>query len=627
MLTRFPRMLYCAQRAYPYVGRGLKRARRRGAIVRRGWLILPLAVLALATLSCGQGAERQRQANDEKSDGGGAEVLWKKSLPGEYLWPLAVADGIVYGAMDSKVFALDTDTGETRWQRELGFDSYPCGGPAVGAGKVYVPARNGLRALDAESGDEVWSFEADGMSAPIVGGGLTYAGSEDGYVYAIDSQTGEQRWRFQVADSLVATPALGDGVLYVDGDPYVWALDAATGEERWRFRESEHTESVSPVVGLESVFVADIQYLYVLDTATGGEIWHRDIGGDLEPPPAVADGTLYIATSYDGTFHALDATTGEVRWLLRLDDDRAGHPLIVGDTLYVGGRSLYALDAGSGEELWRFDLETPEGGDGFVVPTVADGTVYATVCLDAAYESGCEEGNSYVYALRDSGRPSTSNKGLKPETPVPSPQPRVAAPPPTTSPRNLNATPPVLIDSPGVWTFSDLGYSDIWLDRNSGMVIDKGRLSRRYADPFHYALPAGASQGWNLQYTLHLHIEIILSDDVNTIDRGFQEFTVWATVGNGAVEMLEFSTVWEGDRLVVECDHQFDCKKTEQRDGDRLKVRLEGWPYANGIGEAGVQPGANSILFAIPYRDLPPRFEAWRIFDDSFIEVTTESPY
>jgi hypothetical protein len=43
-------MLHHAQKAYSHVGRRLKKARRRGIIVRRGWMILPLAAVVAAAI-------------------------------------------------------------------------------------------------------------------------------------------------------------------------------------------------------------------------------------------------------------------------------------------------------------------------------------------------------------------------------------------------------------------------------------------------------------------------------------------------------------------------------------------------------------------------------------------------
>jgi outer membrane protein assembly factor BamB len=57
-------------------------------------------------------------------------------------------------------------------------------------GRVYVGSRDrSLYAVDAETGEKVWQFTADGPiddSSPAVVGGLVYVGSLDHRVYALD---------------------------------------------------------------------------------------------------------------------------------------------------------------------------------------------------------------------------------------------------------------------------------------------------------------------------------------------------------------------------------------------------------------------------------------------------------
>ncbi len=92
--------------------------------------------------------------------------------------------------------------------------------------------------------------------------------------------------------------------------------------------------------------------------------------------PAVSDGTVY-AGDWDGTFYALDQSTGAVRWQTVLGNNAAapwtdGHRDDYGQitssaavatvggrrTVFVGAAgSLYALDASSGAILWRFDVD------------------------------------------------------------------------------------------------------------------------------------------------------------------------------------------------------------------------------------------------------------------------------
>ena len=169
----------------------------------------------------------------------------------------------------------------------------------------------------------------------------------------------------------------------------------------------------------------------------------------------------------------------------------------------------------------------------------------------------------------------------------------------------------------------DLGYSDVWLDRSNGTVVEPGRppISRRYSDPVWYALPPGASQGPDLWYRLHLHFEVIVSDDVDAEDRGHQQFTVWAQTNAATNVMVSFDTVWQGERLVLECEAG-DCPATQKRENDTVTVSAEMW-YRIGVRTAGVAPGVNALRFEIPHETLPPRFQALHVFDDTFIEVTT----
>lgn len=75
-------------------------------------------------------------------------------------------------------------------------------------------------------------------SAPVVVGGLVYATSLDGGVYAVGASDGRLRWRFGVRHGGVdSSPAIVDGALYItSGDHHVYALDAVTGEQRWGSR-------------------------------------------------------------------------------------------------------------------------------------------------------------------------------------------------------------------------------------------------------------------------------------------------------------------------------------------------------------------------------------------------------
>ena len=60
---------------------------------------------------------------------------------------------------------------------------------AVVGDTVYFGARDRLvYALDTETGEEKWNFETEGFveSSPVVADGVVYIGSNDGSVYALE---------------------------------------------------------------------------------------------------------------------------------------------------------------------------------------------------------------------------------------------------------------------------------------------------------------------------------------------------------------------------------------------------------------------------------------------------------
>src|ERR1700679_2914336 len=77
-----------------------------------------------------------------------------------------------------------------------------------------------------------WRVETDGAvhATPAVSGRLVVAGSDDGYVYAIDAVSGSVRWRFHAAVPVDSTAAIEDGTAYVaDRSGTTYAIVVASG--------------------------------------------------------------------------------------------------------------------------------------------------------------------------------------------------------------------------------------------------------------------------------------------------------------------------------------------------------------------------------------------------------------
>jgi outer membrane protein assembly factor BamB len=68
------------------------------------------------------------------------------------------------------------------------------------------------------------------IGSPSVVNGAIYIGSNDGNLYAVDAESGTQKWKFDAKSRVPSTPAVSGGIVYFgtyDGNFY--AVDAASG--------------------------------------------------------------------------------------------------------------------------------------------------------------------------------------------------------------------------------------------------------------------------------------------------------------------------------------------------------------------------------------------------------------
>ena len=101
--------------------------------------------------------------------------------------------------------------------------------------------------------------------------GTLFVGSVDGYVYALDAETGVQHWRFETGRQVVPSPTVADGTVFVgSSDSHVYALDGTTGDPQWRFETGSSVHS-SPTVVSNTVFVGSSDdHVYALDAGIDG---------------------------------------------------------------------------------------------------------------------------------------------------------------------------------------------------------------------------------------------------------------------------------------------------------------------------------------------------------------------
>ncbi len=339
------------------------------------------------------------------------EERWRYRTRTDVLTSPLVSNGLVFvGSADSHVYALDAASGDVRWQ-------YKTGGSVesdlvIVKNTIYVGSRDGyVHALDAAPGSLSWRVsieEFDGFSPQVANGKVyvstrKFADLEEHYVYALDAASGELSWRYGVAEA-VFPPAVSNGMVYfATWGRHVYALDATTGDSRWTYRSDDILNS-APIVGDGHVYVASSEgFILALDALSGKLHWQHDTGYWLTAPYVEIGGVVYARSQDDSveSLDALDGVSGELLWRLQTVTEVSSLSIVDG-VVYAGTRSnaygqvahVFAVDASTGEELWRFET----GEDVWDVPTVVDGVVY--VGSWGRYGSRLYGSpNAYTYAL------------------------------------------------------------------------------------------------------------------------------------------------------------------------------------------------------------------------------------
>ncbi|WP_189828820.1 PQQ-binding-like beta-propeller repeat protein [Streptomyces subrutilus] len=319
-------------------------------------------------------------------------------------WSMAVSDGRIHASDGPSLYALDATDGSERWRLSTdawvyaltaergtvvtatrgggvqGWESSnghklweltgaqtdfetPEAAPVLHDGTVYVWQDARLRAVDARTGRESWSYPVgDAGSCGNVPVRVTPAPDGNVYVSAgtrvlsVDRASGRVRWHFEAPAVFLAAPAFAPGPAVTGGGVYladylgtVYALDAATGKDRWRIATEPRASSDPVLVANGNVHLGAGSALYTLDAVTGTPKWRFAAGGEITGLPAVADGRVHFGSA-DHCLYTLDAAGGQLRWKLATGGEITGAPVAEAGVVYACSkdRCVYALDAAKG---------------------------------------------------------------------------------------------------------------------------------------------------------------------------------------------------------------------------------------------------------------------------------------
>lgn len=211
------------------------------------------------------------------------------------------------------------------------------------------------------------------FATPTVAGDLAFIGACSGFFYALDKDSGQLRWSYNIKRDGIpfefhGDPWIADSLVIVASDGrgtgHIYAFEIATGKMRWKFPVYRGVSTDVVGSGNSVYAVTYNDSLLCIDLQSGRLLWK--IAGESASrnrfsthAPAVANEIVFFANSAK-KLSALNAEIGEVIWTREFDDRISSEIAVHGDRLYLGTveQKAYCLDQKTGDILHQISVES-----------------------------------------------------------------------------------------------------------------------------------------------------------------------------------------------------------------------------------------------------------------------------
>ena len=306
---------------------------------------------------------------------------WKFKTPKPIFSSPVISEGIVYaGGLDSVLYAVETNSGKLKWKFRTGGEirSTVC----LYQQKVFLFSGDGnLYCIDKLTGKLAWKFATKGnvlgdrrydfvdyhQSSAVVANGKVFFGAGDSRAYALDVNDGKLIWVYKTDGIIHATPALyNDRVFIGSFDGNIYALDQTNGDLLWKFKTVGHRYfpdgevQGAPVASDDIVYVGARDYnLYAIDAMEGSARWNKTFPSGWAMAITPRDSVIYVGTSDDRVLVALDAKSGEELWRTDVKFNIFGPCAYSKSMAYVGTLmgKLFGIDLKDGKIKWVYTTE------------------------------------------------------------------------------------------------------------------------------------------------------------------------------------------------------------------------------------------------------------------------------
>jgi len=253
--------------------------------------------------------------------------------------------------------------------------------PIIAEGKIFIGIKdrdemktNGVMALDAKTGEQLWFAKTDSAinHSPVYYKGKVIAQEMGGRVHAFNSKDGKEIWFYDCGNNyfrwLYGSPAIEDGKVFVGSSKWFASLDAETGKELWKNTDGVDWISsyCSPAVSAGKVLnggnwlsINKKEHgVYAMDINSGKILWGCDVSG-VHCGPTIQDNKVYF-NDIQGNFCIAALESGEILWryemLSKGNNWSSVTPAIKGNIVITGSSdgTVYAMDIEKREKIWEF---------------------------------------------------------------------------------------------------------------------------------------------------------------------------------------------------------------------------------------------------------------------------------
>ena len=301
------------------------------------------------------GPARRASYSFGPTQGARLKQLWRVRLSDGPQWPAGIgaAEGyLLLGLRDERVAVLRPADGEE--VLSILADDEVVTAPVYAHGRLYTVSRSGSISVNEwPTGDLLQSDqEADAVGVLPMGRKLLMT-SGGGALKLLDNDL-QTQWTYQATEPAATPPMLHAGMaVFQTSDGWLHAVDAETGKGRFRI---EIGSTAAAPIGQDGVLLLTVRSgeLHAFDTAGREVRWSYDLDGEIYGSPALWQGRVYVA-SWGRTLHCLSFSSGDDLWQLRLPSAVTASPVVAGGILYVAceGGELLAIDARGGKLLWQ----------------------------------------------------------------------------------------------------------------------------------------------------------------------------------------------------------------------------------------------------------------------------------